>query len=105
MADVPHLDIPLRFDGTGHLAVVEQDTVDDIAACVEAVLRTRPGERSELPNFGTSAILFTELPVDRETLVAQIKQWEPRAGLLIEENPDLLNDTLARLRITVAAGG
>lgn len=105
MPDVPHFDLPFRWDSTGHVAVVEQDSVDDVANCVEAVVRTRVGERDEHPNFGSPERLFGELPVTTEELRAAIERWEPRAGLLIEAAPDRLDDLLTRVRIRVRTEG
>ena len=103
MADVPHLDLPFRWASNGHAAVVEQDSVDDVAACVEAVVRTRPGQRDEHPNFGSPELVFSQLPINRDAYAAQIAQWEPRVNLLVEEDPDLLDATLTRLRLRVEA--
>ena len=102
MADTPHFAIPFRWDArTGHAAEVEQDSIDDIAACVEAVLRTRRGERDDSPAFGSPELVFRPVPVAFGDLVEAVLQWEPRADLLVEEAPDVLDRTLTRLRITV----
>jgi phage baseplate assembly protein W len=104
--DVPHLSLPLRVDSaTGHLAEVEQDSVDDVAACAEAVLRTRPGERDEHPHFGSPELVFAQMPVSTEGLVAAVETWEPRARVLVEENPDLADELLTRLRVRVGTEG
>lgn len=100
MPDTPHFALPFRFVN-GHAAEVEQDTVEDIAACVEAVLRTRPGERDELPEFGTPDLTFTQRPVDTDALLDAVEEWEPRARLLVEERPDLFDETVARVRVAV----
>lgn len=106
MANVPQLSYPLRIDpSTGTFAEVEQDSVDDVAGCVEAVLRTRVGERDELPGFGTPDLAFHELPLDMGELLLQVAEWEPRADLLIEEAPQVLYDMTTRLQITVGTEG
>jgi phage baseplate assembly protein W len=106
MTVVPQLSLPLRIDpATGTYAEVEQDSVDDVAGCVEAVLLTRIGERDELPEFGTPDLAFLELPLDLGALVRLVEQWEPRAELLVEEAPHVLTDITTRLQITVGTEG
>lgn len=106
MTVVPTFSYPLRIDPTtGTFAEVEQDSVDDVAGCVEAVLRTRVGERDELPGFGTPDLAFRELPLDLDELADMVSLWEPRAELLIEEAPQVLYDITTRLQITVSTGG
>lgn len=52
MAAVPHLRVPLAFEG-GRLAEVEQDSDEDVDACILGILRTPLGWRTDLPEFGT----------------------------------------------------
>lgn len=104
MAQVPQFDFPFRFAADGLATVVEQDSVDDIANCVEAVLRTRVGDRLEFPEFGSMDLQFMEQPIPVEQLAAQIRQWEPRVDLLIEQDWDLFEETLVRLNIQIAKG-
>lgn len=101
MADVPHFALPFRFGRDGHAVVVEQDSTDDIAACVEAVLRTRPGEREELPAFGSPDPTFEQAPVRLDAIAAAVAAWEPRAEFLLEEAPDALDATVRRVRLTI----
>jgi phage baseplate assembly protein W len=106
----PHLSWPLRLANTGHLATVEQDSVDDVAECVEVVLRTRPGELDFHPRFGSPDLAFREMqsqdglpsPISPDGLVALIEAWEARGALLVQNNPDALEPTLGRLNIYVS---
>lgn len=112
----PHLAWPIRVAPNGNLATVEQDSVDDIAACVEVVLRTRPGELAFHPRFGTPDLAFRELqqladagdgsprltPITPGELEALIAAWEPRGGLLVETRPAALEERLARLNLYVS---
>jgi phage baseplate assembly protein W len=107
MASTPaHLNLPFRFDErTGHAAEVDQDSLDDIAVCVEAVLRTHPGQREEHPAFGSPDLIFREVPVESEDVIDALETWEPRARILVERDPDRFDTTLERLRITVGKEG
>lgn len=98
---VPQFDLPFRLDENGQAAVVEQDSIDDIANCVEAILRTRIGDRSSHPRFGTPDVAFTELPLPLDALVSQIRQWEPRVDLLLEQAPDRFDETLVTVGVQV----
>lgn len=103
MTDVPHFVLPFRIDPhTAAAATVEQDSLDDIAHCVEAVLRTRPGERDENPDFGSPELTFRSVPVHTADIQDAVEQWEPRASILIEEAPTRFGELLERLQITVS---
>jgi len=104
---VPHLALPLRLVGSS-FAEVEQDTNEDIAVCVEAIVRTRPGDRDELPAFGVSDVAFGQVdaggrPVDSELLVSQIEVWEPRVRALVSQEPDRFDKTIRRVRVGAVA--
>jgi phage baseplate assembly protein W len=103
VSKVPHLALPLRLDGSS-FAEVEQDTTDDIAACVEAIVLTRPGDRDEIPDFGTTDAAFGQVdaegrPVDAELLVDQIEEWEPRVRVLVDQAPERFDETARRVSV------
>jgi len=100
-ASTPHFALPFRFDATGHAAVVEQDSIEDVAACVEAVLRTRPGERVEHPEFGTPDPTFAQQPLGVDATVERVADWEPRAAMLAVEQRDELDEALVRVRVSL----
>lgn len=100
MADVPHLALPFRYVG-GAPAVNEQDSPDDVAACVEAVLRTRPGQRAEHPDFGAPDPTFAQRPLDLDAVVVRVETWEPRAHALAEEHPDVFDETVSNVLVTL----
>jgi phage baseplate assembly protein W len=100
MAEIPHLALPFRFED-GRAAVNEQDTPDDVADCVEAVLRTRPGEREERPDFGVPDPTFSQAPIDADGIASIVETWEPRARLVAQEAPDVLDDTVRRVRLSL----
>lgn len=101
MIGSPRLTWPLQFDSrTGHLKTAEHGSVDDLMSQVEAVLRTRIGDRIERPEFGSLELRGQQLPVDTETLVAHVERWVPGARLLVEQDPDRFDELVARLKIT-----
>lgn len=100
MADIPHLALPFRYEG-GRPVVNEQDSIDDVSACVEAALRTRVGQRDEYPEFGTPDLTFSQLPTSLDPIVDAVVEREPRARILAEEDPDAVYDAVARVRLTL----
>lgn len=104
MAEVPHFAIPFRFefgpDGVRHAAVNEQDSVEDITACVESIIRTPIGYRQELPDFGIRDQTFTQGMINTDDILIAIAQWEPRAEILIEEDPSKLDQFIAIANVT-----
>lgn len=102
MAQIPHFALPFRFAPGGHAVEVEQDSVEDVAACIEAAFRTEPGERDGMPDFGVPDQVFEVLPLDMEKLAAAAAAYEPRTELLLEDAPELLEETARRIRAEVA---
>lgn len=102
MADVPHFDLPFRFVGDPpRVAEVEQDSIQDVAVCVEAVLRVRPGELMADPSFGTTDPTFDQPGDDTlDNLVTEIEVWEPRATTALQDGWDF-NEALRNIGVTI----
>lgn len=103
MTSVPKLAWPLRLDGT-RMATLEQDTVDEVAQCVELLLSTEPGQRLELPEYGVPPWLFTTT-VDVDRVLAEVEEWEPRARVLLEVDHDRLDDLIRDVTVRVSTRG
>jgi phage baseplate assembly protein W len=92
MAVIPHFVFPLRIDGSGHIATVEQDSTEDILSCVYVALKTPLGTRPYVPNFGVDDYTFSQAPVRLSEIQAQIVASEPRADVdLSEQITDLVD--------------
>jgi hypothetical protein len=78
MAAIPKLRVPLRMGSRG-FALVEQDSGDEIAACVYALIATERGSRIEQSDYGVADPTFDPLPLDLDEWLAQIALYEPRA--------------------------
>jgi phage host-nuclease inhibitor protein Gam len=104
MTLLPHFAHPVAFadqpDGTLALAVVEQDSFDDIVACLARIASYTVGSRDELPEFGITQLAFQQTG----PLRAQLERWEPRADLSIREFADAVQRTLREVRVGVAPG-
>lgn len=98
--ETPHFALPLRFN-RGSTVCNEQDTIEDIADCVEAILRTGPGDLGENPDFGTPPLIFQQRPLNLDDVINRVELWEPRARVVMEEAPIKLDEALARVRATV----
>lgn len=102
MTDIPHFQFPFEFKD-GRFAEVEQDTIEDVAGCVEVVLRTPVGHRDELPEFGTHNPSFTA-PPDIDSLRRAVTEWEPRAEATVEDDTDAFELGITRLRVIIESG-
>lgn len=95
--DIPHFEFPFQLAGDGRSASVEeQDTVEEIRDCVELICRTPVGHRVELPEFGVPDLTFRQIEadgIDAADLEAAIETWEPRVDVLVDQAPDLLDET------------
>lgn len=101
MADVPHFDLPFRLHGSS-FAEVEQDSMDDIANCVHAAIRTPTGFRKEIPTFGTTDMTLQPQPVTTEEVIDQIGTHEDRANTIMEQHPNYLNKLIAEVTAKVS---
>ena len=104
MADVPHLDLPLRRIGRS-LAEVEQGTRAEGSATVRCILSFPLGFRIERPEFGIADPEFETLPMNDAILDIQqaCEVWEPSVDVVISEDPyDPRDPGAARLHINVA---
>lgn len=95
MTDIPHFAWPFQWvtnpDRTVTAAVVDQDSLADVQACVARVAGTPVGSRIELPAFGVTALAFQTGEINDSVLRSQIQRWEPRADVDIAELIDALD--------------
>lgn len=97
---IPHLKVPLTIGVDGHAEVVEQDTWEEVAQCVQVLLMTRIGDRIESPEYGIPDQVFTTVP-DLLTIQAAIERWEPRARTTLTDDQDWLDELIRRLIVEV----
>lgn len=97
---VPHLKLPLKVGARGALETLEQDTVEEVAQCVEVLLSTERGERIELPSYGIEDPAFT-VTIPLNEVQSQIEDWEPRAAVILNDEADEADELLRRLRVRV----
>jgi phage baseplate assembly protein W len=101
VVDLPHLASPFRLDGSGRFAVVEQDSQDDLAACVAVCLATPQGSRAEVVDYGVPRFEFN-LP-DPNDVIAAVTEWEPRVDLALTVVQGVSGDEgLARITALVS---
>ena len=100
MADTPHFALPFRIE-RGRVAVNEQDSLDDIAACAEVIVRYPTLFVIELPEFGAPDVAFGENGTDLEPLVEAVERWGPRTAALAERDPEAFADFVDRIAVNV----
>lgn len=96
----PKLAVPFRIE-RGRALVVEQDSVEEVTQCVEAILKTPIGSRMENPEFGVPDQTFREGGANLDDLALSITQWEPRADVYLEREPELLEHWVDNVNIEV----
>jgi phage baseplate assembly protein W len=101
---VPHFDLPFRFFGT-NAVVVEQDSLDDVGNCVEAILLTHVGSRPEEPTFGIPELTFMTQPIGSDFVREIISSQEPRAEVAMTEAPDRFDELIDRVIINLTTRG
>ena len=104
-----HFTLPFDWRRQPDLTVAaasnDQDSVADVTACVEAIVRTMQGERDALPTFGRPAILFD---TDEQGAVTDLRQaidaHEDRVQSLVELDLDDVDPALWHLRAMYQIG-
>jgi hypothetical protein len=99
--DTPHFDIPFRLAGSS-IAVVEQDSIEDVTDCVVVIASTPVGWRDEAPTFGIPDQALVRQPLDVAELGRDIGTQEPRALLILDERPDQVDELIDRINIGVS---
>jgi phage baseplate assembly protein W len=84
VSDIPHFSLPFRF-AAPQAATNEQDSIEEIADCVLAILACPAGYRVELPEFGLPDPVFSTPGVDTGVMRQVIETWEPRAATSMEQ--------------------
>jgi hypothetical protein len=100
MPDIPHLKLPLQLHGTSFM-MTEQDSDEEIADCVEAIIRCPVGFREDLPEFGMPEQTFASPSADITAMENAIIAWEPRVQALIAEDLSLMYQALERVGINL----
>lgn len=99
MTDLPHFAAPFSFTSTGVAEVVEQDSVEEVAACVCNVVVCPLGYRSDSPDFGMPELMFGPVPIDTNVIDDAIAAWEPRVTLATEEFGDVINAAFRTVQV------
>lgn len=104
MADVlvPHFDFPLRLESDGTIAVVEQDTLEEVQAAVYMLALTHRGSRPLAPEMGVDDPLFGP-GVDADELAADLEDQEPRAAVTVTVTDDGPGDETVTVEVALAS--
>jgi hypothetical protein len=103
----PHISIPFTMIawGAGGVDVNEQDSLDDVYDCVQAVIRCPEGYRPELMAFGITDQTFSQSEIDLGEIADKVRVWEPRSDVLYSQSlsgitllDDLVKARVARLQ-------
>jgi hypothetical protein len=91
--EAPVLQWPFQMSGfnQSEIAMVEQDSSEEIAECVAMVFSVEEGSLVDAPELGLPDPSFKAGGVSEDTLVAIAQRWEPRATLAFS------SDTLVQL--------
>jgi hypothetical protein len=94
----PKLAFPFELSATGRFAkVVEQDSDEEIEACLEVLLRTVQGTREEVPDYGIPDQTFRQGGVSRPQIMNAIHTWERRAN--VEFTAMQIEDLIQRVQV------
>lgn len=105
MADVPHFAFPFAFASSGRALVVEQDSPDDVAACVAAICSYRVGDRADAPDFGIEPQDFRTDGANALEIRTGIAAWEDRAEATLDLDDSDLVRGISDVTVFLGAGG
>lgn len=98
--DTPHFDLPFRIAGAA-VAVLEQDTIEDVINCCRVILATPIGFRPEVPVFGRPDFTFMQQPIGKDFIQSILQSQEPRVDVLVDERPDAYDVLIDNIVIDV----
>jgi phage baseplate assembly protein W len=93
MTDVPHFAFPFTFGSFN-----EQDGIEDITACVTAIVTCPLGHRVEEPQFGIGDQTFSQGGADLSIIRAAVARWENRADADIDQT---IAEALTTVQVSV----
>jgi phage baseplate assembly protein W len=99
--ETPHFSAEFTIGRHG-ATYVEQDSEDDVAACVYRLLVCPLGYREDSPEFGLEELTFETVPLRIATIEETIKQWESRATTSIVEKA--IGNVQSQRQVFVEAG-
>lgn len=105
MADLPHFAYPFQYGADGTVNVVEQNTPDEIAACVANIAVCPSGYLPHDPALGIDDLAFSTIPLDLPGLIVQVSGQEPRVTLDATETGDAVNAALRTIVLTASVRG
>ena len=97
---VPHFAFPFSVNGSSFI-VREQDSVEEIQDCVTVLVLTPVGSRLVLPSYGTPETLYAQTPVDVDSILTNMNEWEPRASVVLAETLDTLDEKITYIRAQI----
>lgn len=98
--DTPHFDLPFRITGAA-VAVLEQDTIEDVINCCKVILVTPVGFRSEVPAFGRPDLAFMQQPIGKDFIQSILISQDPRVDVVVDERPDAVDSLIDNITINV----
>jgi len=103
--NIPHFDMPFRFDqtatGTVQAATVEQDSLAEVYNSVAAMIRTPLGSRIDQPDYGIEDLTFTHGNLPVSAIEQRIMEWEPRADIIIGDDTLTVDELSQKLNLRI----
>ena len=100
--ELPHFALPFQIVGST-AATVEQDSIEDVSACVQVLVSTTVGERVEVPTYGVPDPVFSNVKdATPGNWISAIRKWEPRAATMISDQVSTVDELVRRLRVNVS---
>lgn len=103
--NIPHRAYPFRMvtqpDGSLAADVNEQDSLDDILDCAQAIVACPAGAWIDNLGFGVPSLAFSQTPLDADGVGRAVSRWEPRAMSAAREYPDKFDQTLRHVQVDV----
>jgi hypothetical protein len=102
--EIPHFSFPFNIAGN-KVVESEQDSLDDVTNCVRAIILTPEDFRTDIDDFGVNDMTFENHPLPSEGILQDIVLQEPRAALLVDARPSIIDELIAEVTIEVSPGG
>jgi hypothetical protein len=98
---VPQFAAPFSVGDDGLVKTVEQNSVDDVAACVYNIITCPQGMKPGDPQFGIPWPLFQTVPLNTGAILSAVQRIEPRADVQISEVAVAFNAAIRDVQVRV----
>jgi phage baseplate assembly protein W len=84
------------------VSTAEQESIAEVAACCECIVRTVQGQRTSMPEFGRPELEFSDPQFAQAAVASALVSFEPRVETMVTADPDESDPEIQIVRALIA---